>query len=202
MPRAVDDRGVSEPDGIEIWVIRHGPTRWSAVSRHTGRSDIPLTPEGEREAVALKERLDGVGFDVRLVSPLQRARRTAELAGVVDLEVEPRVREWDYGDFEGMTRAEISDRLGVESWSPWEDEVVGGERLADVAARADEVAAMLRERTRERALLVAHGHFLRVLGARWCGLPAVTGAHLELEPARISVLGVDRGTPTIRTWNG
>ncbi len=192
---------MSEPD-VEIWVVRHGPTRWSSVGKHTGRSDIPLTPEGEQEAVALRERLDGVAFDVRVVSPLLRARRTAELAGVVDPEVEPRVREWDYGDFEGLTRAEIGERLGVAHWSPWEDEVVGGEALADVSARADEVVALLRERTRERALVVAHGHFLRILAARWCRLDPGAGQHLELEPARISVLGVDRGTPTIRSWNG
>jgi broad specificity phosphatase PhoE len=185
----------------DIWVVRHGPTLWSSQLRHTGRTDVPLTPEGEREATALAERLRGVDFDVRLVSPLVRARRTAELAGVVDPEIDPDVREWDYGDYEGLTRAEIRARLGVERWSPWDDGVVGGETLADVAARADAVAARLRARTRERALVVAHGHFLRILAARWCGLDATAGAHLELDPARISVLGSDRGTPTITRWN-
>lgn len=189
-------------EGIEVWAVRHGPTEWSQDGRHTGRTDIPLTDEGEAEALAAKWRLDAVDFDLRLVSPLRRARRTAELAGVGDAEVEPLVREWDYGDLEGMTRAEIRQRLGVPDWSVWRSEVVGGESLAEVAARADEVVALLRERTRERALVVAHGHFLRILAVRWCGLDALLAEHLELDPARISVLGTDRGTPTIRSWNG
>jgi probable phosphoglycerate mutase len=196
-PRTHQDQRVSE-----IWLVRHGATEWSAQGRHTGRTDLPLTPDGERAAVALRDRLAGVRFDLRLVSPLLRARRTAELAGVVDAEVEPRTREWDYGDYEGLTRAEICARLGVDHWSPWDDPVAGGETLADVAARADEAAVLLRARTGERAVVVAHGHFLRILAARWCGLDAGAGAHLELEPASVSVLGSDRGTPTIRHWNG
>lgn len=197
---AVEASGAEAPD-VEVWVVRHGPTEWSAVARHTGRTDIPLTPEGEAEAAALAPRLAEVDFDLRLVSQLQRARRTAELAGVGDAEVTPLVREWDYGDFEGLTRADIRERLGVDHWSPWDDEVVGGESLEDVAHRADQVVALLRERTAKRALVVAHGHFLRILAARWCDLPARAAAHLELDPARVSVLGVDRGTPTVRRWN-
>lgn len=193
---------MSEADGVEVWVVRHGPTEWSQRGKHTGRSDIPLTPEGEREATALKARLDGVAFDLRLVSPLQRALRTAELAGVVDATVEPLVREWDYGDAEGLTRAEYAERAGVQRWSPWADEVPDGETLDEVCERADRVAALLRERDGGRTLIVGHGHFLRILAARWIGLPAVTAQHLELDPARISVLGADRGTPTIRRWNG
>lgn len=192
---------MSEPDDVEVWVVRHGPTLWSVTGRHTGSSDIPLSDDGEREAKALQDRLDGVPFDVRLVSPLQRALRTAELAGVVGAQVEPLVREWDYGAAEGLTRAEMARRLGVARWSPWADAVPGGEQLADVAARADAVAALLRARTGRRALVVAHGHFLRILAARWCGLPAVAAQHLELEPARVGVLGGDRGTPTVRRWN-
>jgi probable phosphoglycerate mutase len=187
---------------VEVWVVRHGPTEWSASGRHTGRTDVPLTDEGEAEAVAVKWRLDAVDFDVRLVSPLERARRTAELAGVTGAETEPLVQEWDYGAAEGLTRAEMRERLGLPGWTVWSGELPGGESLADVAARADEVVARLRERTKERALVIAHGHFLRILAVRWCGLPAELAEHLELDPARIGVLADDRGTPTIRSWNG
>ena len=187
---------------VEVWVVRHGPTEWSSSGRHTGRTDVPLTDEGEAEALAVKWRLDAVDFDLRLVSPLERARRTAELAGVTDLTVEPLVQEWDYGQAEGLTRAEMRDRSGDPDWTVWSGDLPGGETLADVAARADEVVTLLRERTRERALVVAHGHFLRILGVRWCGLPAHLAEHLELDPARICVLAEDRGTPTIRSWNG
>lgn len=188
-------------DDIEVWAVRHGPTLWSGQGRHTGRTDVPLTDDGEAEAVAIKWRLDAVDFDVRLVSPLERARRTAELAGVTGADVEPLVREWDYGDAEGLTRAEMRDRLGDPAWTVWSGTMPGGESLAEVAARADAVAALLRERTRQRALVVAHGHFLRVLAVRWCGLDPALAEHLELDPARICVLASDRGTPTVRAWN-
>lgn len=186
---------------VEVWVVRHGPTQWSAAGRHTGRTDVPLTDEGEAEALAVKWRLDAVDFDVRMVSPLVRARRTAELAGVTDADVEPLVQEWDYGQAEGLTRAEMREKVGEPGWTVWSGELPGGETLADVAARADRVVDLLRERTRERALVVAHGHFLRILAVRWCGLDAHLAEHLELDPARVCVLAQDRGTPTIRSWN-
>jgi probable phosphoglycerate mutase len=196
----------------QIWLVRHGATQWSLAGRHTGLTDLPLTPEGEAAARSLAPRLAGVRFDLVLTSPLQRARRTAELAGFADAEVEPLVVEWDYGQYEGLTRAQIREQ--VPNWSPWGHPAMpGGEHLDDVAKRADAVlercrsgSEAARDGDREageggRVLVFAHGHFLRVLGARYIGQPARLAEHLALDPATVSVLAPDRGTPTIDSWN-
>ena len=182
----------------ELWLVRHGATAWSADRRHTGRTDVPLSPDGETEARGLKAVLDGIGFDLVLASPLQRARRTAELAGLVP-QTEPDAVEWDYGDYEGLTTAQVREQ--VSGWSVWTHPVPGGESIVDVAARADRVIARVRDSGAHRAVLVAHAHLLRILAARWLGRPPDLAAHLMLRPAGVCVLGSDRGIPVIQRWN-
>lgn len=187
------------PADDELWLVRHGATAWSRDRRHTGRTDVPLTAEGEDEARGLRDRLTARPFDLVLASPLQRARRTAELAGLHP-QVEPDAVEWDYGAYEGLTTAEVREQ--VPGWSVWTDPVPQGETIDQVAARADRVIARVRESGAHRAVLVAHAHLLRVLAARWLGRPPELAAHLMLRPAGVSVLGTDRGIPVIRLWNG
>jgi broad specificity phosphatase PhoE len=189
-----------EGDGPRLWIVRHGPTEWSTQGKHTGSTDIPLTAEGEREAVALRDRLAGVGFGLVLTSPLQRARRTAELAGFPDAELAPRAVEWDYGDYEGRTRAEI--RQEVPGWSPWtHPQMPHGENLADVAARARAVADRVRGAGVPDVLLFAHGHLLRMVAVSWIEAPWDLAWRLPLEPAHLSVMGWDRGTAVVDRWN-
>jgi broad specificity phosphatase PhoE len=182
----------------EVWLIRHGATEWSRERRHTGRTDLPLEPDGEAAARALRERLAGVKFDLVLASPLQRAWQTARLAGL-DPRPEPLAMEWDYGDYEGQTTSQVQER--VPGWSIWTGTVPGGESLAQVAGRADALIERIRQRAARRAVLVAHAHLLRILAARWIGNPAGLAANLILEPAGVSVLSADRGIPTIQRWN-
>jgi broad specificity phosphatase PhoE len=189
---------------LELWLIRHGATEWSASGRHTGRTDVPLSPAGEQAARALTARLAGVRFDLELSSPLQRARRTAELAGLHP-GLEPLALEWDYGQAEGLTRGQMRDK--IPGWSPWTHEMPGGESLAQLGERADRLLAKLRQGAaglggeHPRAVLVAHGHFLRVLSARWVQEEPALGQRLAMEPATVSVLGYDRETPVLLRWN-
>jgi probable phosphoglycerate mutase len=184
----------------ELWLVRHGETAWSAAYRHTGRTDVPLTPEGEERARALAPRLDDVRFDLVLSSPLQRAHRTAELAGLQDITIEPLAVEWDYGEYEGLTRDQIHER--VPGWSPWtHTKMPGGESLDDVAQRARAVIDRVRREAPQRALLVAHAHFLRVLATQWIGQEPTLGQYLLFGPARLGILGEDRGTPAVQRWN-
>jgi broad specificity phosphatase PhoE len=187
--------GEYEPD---LWLIRHGETDWSRNRRHTGRSDLPLTPEGEQAARALAPRLDGVPFDLVLASPLIRARHTAELAGLTP-QLEPRAVEWDYGRYEGITTTQIQEQH--PGWSVWSDPIPGGESLEQVAARADAVVARVRAQAPKRAVLVAHAHFLRILSVRWIEQPPHLAERFNLRTAAISVLGWDRGVPVIDRWN-
>ncbi len=180
-----------------LWLVRHGSTEWSTTGRHTGRTDVPLTPEGERAAAALRPVLAGHEFALVLSSPLQRARRTAELAGESP-QIDDDLLEWDYGQYEGRTTSDIrQDRPG---WSLWTDGVLGGETAADVAARADRVIARARAAGGD-CVVFAHGHLLRVLGARWIGGPPTFGQHLLLSTAAVCVLGYERETPALARWN-
>jgi broad specificity phosphatase PhoE len=184
---------------VRVVLLRHGETEWSREGRHTGRSDIPLDENGRRKAREAGAALAGLEFTRVLLSPLRRARKTAELAGLRGpIEVCDDLVEWDYGEYEGRTTAEIrGERPG---WSLWSDGVVGGETLEEVAARAGRVVARLRELEGDVAV-VAHGHLLRVLAARWCGLDPLTARHLMLFPATISCLGYEHGIPAINLWN-
>lgn len=184
--------------GAEVWLVRHGETEWSLSGQHTGVTDLPLTPVGEDKAKALAPLLAGTAFGRILSSPLQRARRTADLAGLADVQICADLVEWRYGDYEGITTAEI--RETQPDWSVWTDGAPHGESPGDVSARVDRVVESCRN-LGERTLLVAHGHVLRALAARWVEQPIALGAHLPLGTARVCVLGFDRGTPTIDRWN-
>ena len=182
-----------------LFVIRHGATEWSRSGQHTGHTDIPLLPDGEAQARATGELLADHEFALVLTSPLQRARRTCELVGLADqAEVEPNLIEWDYGDYEGITSAQIHET--VPGWTVWTGAVPGGETIDQVAARADAVI--------ERALatdgdtiVFAHGHILRLLTARWCELEPAEGRRFVLDPATLCVLGWEHESRVILQWN-
>lgn len=183
---------------VVLWLVRHGETEWSATGRHTSRTDVDLTAEGEAAARGLRSPLGATRFARVVCSPRVRARRTAELAGFGDAEVLDDLAEWDYGDDEGLTTPQI--REGRPGWTVWTHGPRGGETPAEVAARADRVVAAVR-RGDGPVLAFSHGHMCRVLGARWIGQPVALGAHLELATASVSVLGWERETPTLELWN-
>ncbi|MGY1808243.1 histidine phosphatase family protein [Blastococcus sp. SYSU D00669] len=188
----------------EVVVLRHGQTEWSRSGQHTGVTDLPLLPEGEERARALREALSGRTFTAVWVSPRQRARRTAELAGLAETAVDDDLVEMDYGGYEGRTTAEISDELGRE-WSVWRDPVVPGatpgETLEQVAARVDRMLDRLRPRLDDGDVaLVAHGHVLRVLTARWLGLAPEAGALFALPAGSFGVLGHEHARPALTGW--
>jgi len=182
-----------------LWVVRHGQTEWSAAGRHTSRTDVPLTPGGEREAAALGARLGSHAFSLVLTSPRRRATETARLAGFGGRAiVDPDLAEWDYGADEGRTSAEIEvDRPG---WTIWRDGPRGGETIDEVAARAERVIGRVHHAEGD-VLAFGHGHLLRVLAARWVGLAPRNGRRLLLEAASVSILGWERETPVIELWN-
>lgn len=183
----------------EIWLIRHGETEWSRGGRHTGRTDVPLTERGEREASALKLRLGDHRFSLVLSSPLARAWQTCLLAGLGDVaERSDDLVEWDYGAYEGRTSAEI--RAEAPGWSLWTDGVPGGETVEQVADRARRIVARAVQAGGDVALF-AHGHVLRVLAACWVGSPPREARVLALGTASIGVLGWEDGNRVIQTWN-
>lgn len=183
----------------ELWLVRHGETDWSRALRHTGRSDIPLTDRGRRRARALKPLLASQSFARVLVSPLVRARETAELAGHSDKVLfDEDLMEWDYGAFEGQTTAELATGLGA--FSIWSTQVPDGESLADVADRAERVLRRLSD-SGGRCLLFSHGHFLRILAACWLGLAPDHGRLFTLDAGALSVLGHEHDFRVIRAWN-
>ncbi len=187
-----------------VFLIRHGETERSVTHRHTGRTDIPLTEEGRRQAKKLGARLAGERFALVLISPLQRALETARLAGFAvgnegnGTDLEPDLVEWDYGAYDNLTAVEI--RRERPGWTPWEGGFPGGEALEDLEARADRVLARIRPVEGDVALF-AHGHILRVVTARWLEQPAVTAARYYMSTATLSVLGWERETSVIDRWN-
>ncbi|HWC01938.1 MAG TPA: histidine phosphatase family protein [Methylomirabilota bacterium] len=186
-------------DRPQLWLVRHGETEWSRSGQHTGRTDVPLTPEGRRQAEALGRHLAGRSFALVLTSPLGRARETCRLAGYEGVAVVvDDLREWDYGVYEGRTTAAI--RAGEPGWSIWTSPVPDGESVDQVGVRARRVI--------ERALtaggdvaLFGHGHLLRILTACWIGRPAGDGRRFALGTASLSVLGWERETRVIQRWN-
>ncbi len=182
-----------------LYVVRHGATEWSRSGQHTGRTDLPLLPEGEDQARATGSLLANIDFSLVLCSPLQRAQRTCELAGLLDRAVTDNdLQEWDYGDYEGMTTQTI--RETVSGWTVWSGICPNGETIEQVSKRADRVIKRVRNES-GNAIVFAHGHFLRVLTARWCELDPVEGQRFILDPATLSILGWERETPAIRQWN-
>lgn len=184
-----------------LYLCRHGDTAWSPYRRFAGRTDIPLTEEGERNAVQLGRRLNRISFAKVVVSPLSRARRTAQLAGYESVaEVDPRLVEWNFGDYEGKLRDDVvRDRPG---WTYLRDGCPGGETADCVGQRADSLLADLRTLTGS-VLLFGHSVILRVLAARWLGLPASHGCHFLLSPASLSILSFDPvdDAPAVQLWN-
>lgn len=182
----------------ELWLVRHGETEWSRDHRHTSSTDLPLTQNGIEVAGKLGERLAGTTFDLVLTSPLQRARRTAELAGFEEVVDDEDLVEWGYGDYEGVTTEEI--RETVAGWTVWTHETPGGETAARVTRRLDRVVARVREHG-GRTLVFGHGHALRALAARWIEQPVEEGRFLRLDTATICTLGYERETPVVLRWN-
>lgn len=180
-------------------LLRHGQTTWSADGRHTSSTDVSLTATGRAQAAGLGERLTGYDLSEVLTSPMQRARETCRLAGLADVaEVVEDLREWDYGEYEGLTTPEI--RRIEPGWTVFTSACPGGEDAFAVEQRADRLVARIRAAPGLVACF-AHGHFLRVLTARWLGLGAVDGRRFVLDPATISILGTERGVPAVLAWN-
>jgi probable phosphoglycerate mutase len=183
----------------EIVLVRHGETAWTITGRHTSRTDVPLTDVGRRQAAQLATRLAERRFATVLTSPRQRAIQTCHLAGFGgEAKTCEDLVEWDYGAYEGRTTAQI--RTDVPGWSLWRDGVPDGETAAEVAARADRVLESCRQANGD-VLVFSHGHFLRVLAARWLGLDASEGRLFALSPASVSVLGREREQPVVVRWN-
>lgn len=180
-------------------VVRHGTTSWSRAGRHTGRSDVPLEEDGRREALAVGRRLHGHRFTLVLSSPLARARETCSLAGFGrEAQIDEDLAEWDYGEYEGLTTAQIrSQRPG---WLLWRDGVLGGESLASLCRRADRLVVLARSAEGD-VLAFGHGHILRVICARWVGLPPGEASKFFLAPGSLGVLGWEREIPAVLRWN-
>jgi probable phosphoglycerate mutase len=182
---------------VEVWLLRHAETEWSRSGRHTGRTDVPLTDEGRKRARALRERVAGRDFALVLSSPLSRARETAWLAGLTP-ELRDDLLEFDYGDYEGITTAQIRETR--PDWYLWRDGSPNGETPDDVGRRVDRVIEEALRAGGDVAI-VAHGHVLRALAARWVEEPASFGGRLRLDTGSISVLGFEREVRVITRWN-
>jgi len=184
---------------VELYLVRHGETEWSRARRHTGRTDVPLSPAGEAEARALGAHLDGLEVDRVLASPLARATTTAGLAGFGErLETTRALLEFDYGDYEGLTTPQI--RAGRPGWDLFRDGCPGGETAGAVAERARRLVAELADRD-GRVMLFGHGHQLRILTTCYLGLPTDAARHLFLGTASVSVLGREHDWPAVLLWN-
>lgn len=190
--------------GVELWLVRHGETAWSLSGAHTSRTDIPLTAKGRVRAAELRDYLAGRSFDAVLTSPMQRARETCAIAGYgAQAQIEEGLREWDYGIYEGRTTKEI--RESEPGWSVWQSPIIDGETVEQVGERADAVIKRALEaaarKEHGRVLLFAHAHILRITAARWTGLPARDGQIFALGTGSLSVLGWERETRVIASWN-
>jgi broad specificity phosphatase PhoE len=184
---------------VSVFVVRHGETAWSLSGQHTGKTDIPLTENGRQLAARLRPVLAKESFAQVFTSPLQRARETCALAGLgVKATIDPDLVEWNYGEYEGVTSETI--HAGPSDWLIFRDGAPGGETPEQVGARVDRVIARARAVDGDVALF-AHGHVLRVLAARWIGLPPGAGQHFLLDTGTLCVLDQYRGTPAIKIWN-
>ena len=195
------DEGAEHPTQ-RIVLVRHAQTEWSLSGQHTGTTDLPLTDEGRTLTEHLRRRLDGARFDRVLTSPLRRARDTCEIAGFADqADVCDDLVEWDYGDYEGRTTADI--RREDPGWELWRDGAPGGESPLDVSARLDRVVATLLDACSRRndVLVFGHGHSLKALTIRWLGLDIIHGRHLDLGTGSVSALGWKRELPVLDRWN-
>ncbi len=191
-----------QPVVEQIYLIRHGETAWSLSGRHTGRTDVPLTARGELQAKQVGALLNALQFSQVLVSPLQRARRTCELAGYGQvMRVEPNLHEWDYGQYEGLTSEQI--RAQYADWDVFRDGCPGGESPKQMGSRVDGVLSQLRSMS-GRVAVFSHGHFLRALAVRWIELPLRQGRNFGLNAGALSMLGYEHHNvrePAIELWN-
>jgi probable phosphoglycerate mutase len=195
---------------VELWLVRHGETEWSLDGRHTSVTDIPLTEHGRERARELRDYLAGRKFAAVFVSPMQRARETCAIAGYGDVaQVDRNLMEWNYGESEGKTTAEMRAKYGP-SWSVWTNPMIGGESVEQVGDRADKMIARAMAAASgvnagaggsQAVALFAHAHVLRILAARWIGLPAVDGKMFALGTGSLSVLGLEREEKVISRWN-
>jgi broad specificity phosphatase PhoE len=182
-----------------ICIVRHGATEWSISGQHTSRTDLPLLEQGREQAAEIAGRLAGESFALVLCSPLRRARETCELAGFADVaEIWDDLKEWDYGDYEGLTTPEIRER--DPSWNLWRDGCPGGERPEQIGARVDRVLARFAD-VEGDGLVFAHGHVLRVVTARWLEMEVAAGARFKLDAGSLSILGHERETQVLQRWN-
>lgn len=181
-----------------IYLIRHGETAWSKSGQHTGNTDLELTENGMRQAEQLKKRLSPLSFDHVFSSPLKRAKKTAEICGYANPSLMDELREWDYGDYEGLTSDEIHQKN--PTWNLFKEGAPGGDSLEAIEKRADLVFKKLNDLEGTIALF-SSGHISRVLGARWIGLPASGGAHFYLKTASLSLLGFEHDKAVIHLWN-
>jgi broad specificity phosphatase PhoE len=187
------------PGPEQIVIVRHGETEWSAAGKHTSSTDLSLTADGRARASRLRAELASRSFSLVLSSPLRRARETCELAGLGDAAVlSDDLREWNYGEYEGLTTPEIRRR--DPDWSLWRDGCPAGERPVEVGRRADRALSALRG-TGGNAIAFAHGHILRVLSARWIGMEPAAGARFVLWAGAMCVLGFERETEVLERWN-
>lgn len=192
----------SEYTDQRVVLVRHAQTEWSLTGQHTGTTDLPLTPEGRVLTGHLRSRLDGTRFDRVLTSPLQRAKETSRIAGFAEAaEVCHDLAEWDYGDYEGRTTADI--RTQLPAWDLWRDGAPGGENPGDVSDRIDRVVSTLLDACADGGdvLIFGHGHSLKALTIRWLGLDIVHGRHLALGTGSVSVLGWKREVRVLDVWN-
>ena len=190
--------------GAELWLMRHGETEWSLSGAHTSRTDISLTDEGRKRAEKLGSYLGTTHFDKVLTSPMQRARETCAIAGFGDQAVvEENLREWDYGDAEGKTTQQLREQYNDPDWNVWTRTLINGEPVEHVGQRADLVIAHALAGTPDKGkiALFAHAHILRIIAARWIGVPATGGAHFGLGTGSVSVLGWERESRVILHWN-
>jgi probable phosphoglycerate mutase len=184
----------------DVVLVRHGETEWSAIGRHTSHTDLDLTDTGQEQALFLGARLVDRKFAAVLSSPRRRALRTAELAGLTVTAVDDDLAEWDYGEYEGVTTEQIQAQR--PDWSLWTDGGPGGESPGQITVRVDRLLARVRPLlARGDVALVGHGHCLRVVAARWVGLPASGGGLLGLDTATLSELGFEHGAPVVQRWN-
>ena len=181
-----------------IWLVRHGETEWSKSGQHTGRTDIALTPNGERQAKALGRLLGGKTFALVLTSPMKRAQVTARLAGIDRFEVTEDLHEWNYGIYEGITTKAVREKQ--PGWTIWDTPIPDGETVEQVGERARRLIARV-EQVHGDVALFAHGHILRILGACWIGLAPIHGRNLGLHTATLSILSYERETRVIEVWN-
>jgi broad specificity phosphatase PhoE len=183
----------------EVYVIRHGETEWSLSGRHTGLTDLPLTARGRKTAELLRPVLAEPSFALVLTSPLQRARHTCELAGLAgQAQVTSDLEEWHYGDYEGLTTAQIHEQ--VPDWMIFSNGCPAGETPEQVRIRVDRLMDVVKA-TKGHVALFAHGHILRVFVARWLNLPVMAGGHFLLDTGTLNILSYDHGGPAVKRWN-